>query len=236
MAGGKIKAIIFDIGGVVVDSPIMAIRNFCVQRSISDLNHFLFSSSTWAATERGQLAWSRFAEAALQECQDKGFSDGISLGLDGWRELQRAIKEGGVRPRVPMLRAITRLRAAGFVVAALTNNIAPEGAAESSGLQRLRSLFDHFVESSVTKMRKPEPDFYAHALRVVGCEAAQAVFLDDIGKNLKPAKDMGIFTIHVQNETPLQYLEALQKLQGLLSIKLLEDEDFKVPAETTSKL
>eukprot|EP00439_Symbiodinium_sp_Y106_P068229 s411_g11.t1 len=35
----------------------------------------------------------------------------------------------------------------------------------------------------------------------------------------------GIFTIHVQNETPLQYLEALQKLQGLLSIKLLEDGD-----------
>ncbi|CAE7232749.1 EPHX2, partial [Symbiodinium sp. KB8] len=77
----------------------------------------------------------------------------------------------------------------------------------------LRSLFDHFVESSVTKMRKPEPDFYAHALRVVGCEAPEAVFLDDIGKNLKPARDMGIFTIHVQNETPLQYLEALQKLQ-----------------------
>eukprot|EP00439_Symbiodinium_sp_Y106_P010010 s8457_g1.t1 len=84
MAGGKIKAIIFDIGGVVVDSPIMAIRNFCVQRSISDLNHFLFSSSTWAATERGQLAWSRFAEAPwgdLRSAMLKGFTAKMVLDV-----------------------------------------------------------------------------------------------------------------------------------------------------------
>ncbi|CAJ1381496.1 unnamed protein product [Effrenium voratum] len=210
------RVVIFDIGGVVIDSPINAIRDFCQKRQIQDLNRFLFSSQAWAALERGRLDWKDFPEAVLRECQEQGH-DGAQLGLEGWQALQLAIVEGGGAPRPAMLHAIDRLRQSGFTVAALTNNFA-EG---SAALGRLPLLFDHFIESSASGMRKPEPRFYEHALRVIGCEPNEAIFLDDIGKNLKPAAEMGIFTIHVQNSHSEQHLEALRKLQGVVGLHLL---------------
>ena len=45
--------------------------------------------------------------------------------------------------------------------------------------------------------RKPEGVIYQKTLRRLGVEAGEAVFLDDIGSNLKAAQDMGILTIKV---------------------------------------
>ena len=53
------------------------------------------------------------------------------------------------------------------------------------------------VESCVEGCRKPERSIYQETLRRLGVEAREAVFLDDIGSNLKTAKDLGIHTIKV---------------------------------------
>ncbi|CAK9109966.1 unnamed protein product [Durusdinium trenchii] len=215
------RVVIFDVGGVVADSPINAIREFCRARQIEDLNPFLFSSSAWHRLERDQLAWTDFPEAALAECRERQFQPGVALGVEGWRDLQKVIKSGYAQLRPEMLEAIHRLRQAGFVVCALTNNFAEaKGSAAAEALARFRSLFDHFIESASSGMRKPEVAFYQHALQTIGCRAEEAIFLDDIGKNLKPAAAMGIWTIHVENGRPKQYLEALQKLQALVKIPL----------------
>ncbi len=47
------------------------------------------------------------------------------------------------------------------------------------------------------KMRKPERRIYQHVLRELNVRASEAIFLDDIGQNLKPAKELGIRTIKV---------------------------------------
>lgn len=81
-----------------------------------------------------------------------------------------------------------------------------------------------FIESRVTKMRKPDPRIYAFVLTQLGVQANEAIFLDgkwrlstllhnncrlkrsmlilfllftDIGMNLKPARDLGMQTIRV---------------------------------------
>ena len=46
--------------------------------------------------------------------------------------------------------------------------------------------------------RKPECSIYEETLKRLGVKASEAVFLDDIGSNLKAAKEMGIHTIKVQ--------------------------------------
>ena len=46
-------------------------------------------------------------------------------------------------------------------------------------------------------MRKPNPKIYELALQRLGVQPEEAVFLDDLGANLKPAKAMGITTIKV---------------------------------------
>lgn len=53
------------------------------------------------------------------------------------------------------------------------------------------------IESCVVGLRKPDPLIYSIALDKLGVKGEEAVFLDDIGSNLKPAQDLGIRTIKV---------------------------------------
>merc|ERR1712129_603852 len=111
--------------------------------------------------------------------------------------------------------------------AALTNNFnSEEGISTESRTPeqvQLRTLFDHFIESRVVGLRKPDPAMYKHALQVIGCQAEEAIFLDDIGKNLKSANQLGIHTIHVGNETPSSHLKALEDMQRVTGLQLLDD-------------
>lgn len=72
------------------------------------------------------------------------------------------------------------------------------------------ALFDAVVESSKAGVRKPDPRFYELACSSLGIEPAEAVFLDDLGVNLKPARAMGMTTIKVIDpEVAIAELEAV---------------------------
>ena len=76
------------------------------------------------------------------------------------------------------------------------------------------ALFDVVVESSVVGVRKPEPEFYEIACRLLEVEPPECVFLDDLGVNLKPARAMGMTTIKV--EVPDVALAELERVLGLV--------------------
>jgi epoxide hydrolase-like predicted phosphatase len=114
-----------------------------------------------------------------------------------------------------MLDAIRRIRERGLHAAALTNNWVGED--EGSGAGALRPHFDTFVESSVVGLQKPDPRIYEHVCRLIGIAADQAVFLDDIGRNLKAAKALGMRTIKVD-----QPADSLAELEGILGFALTD--------------
>ena len=68
------------------------------------------------------------------------------------------------------------------------------------------------VESSVVGVRKPEPRFYELACERLEIEPSDAVFLDDLGINLKPAREMGMTTIKV--EDPAVAIAQLEAVVG----------------------
>ena len=76
-------------------------------------------------------------------------------------------------------------------------------------------LFDVVVESSKAGCRKPDPRFYEIACEELGIEPSQAVFLDDLGINLKPARAMGMTTIKVTDPG-----EALRELEAVVGMVL----------------
>eukprot|EP01047_Picozoa_sp_COSAG01_P023205 COSAG01_NODE_1399_length_10465_cov_3.558267_2_plen_114_part_00 len=51
-----VRAVLFDIGGVIADSPVMAIRRHCRQVGAPDINPFLGASDAWNAYMRGDLS------------------------------------------------------------------------------------------------------------------------------------------------------------------------------------
>jgi len=88
-----------------------------------------------------------------------------------------------------------------------SGNISRHGAIEK--------LFDDFVGSSQAGMRKPEEAFYIYACRRNGIEPREAVFLDDIGHNLRAAKQLGMETIQVKLGGSRESLEKLGQMLGI---------------------
>jgi epoxide hydrolase-like predicted phosphatase len=104
----------------------------------------------------------------------------------------------GFGPRPAMATAIRRIREANLRTAALTNNWPRADDAESEFPPTGDGLgFDVVIESAVVGLRKPDPRIYELVLSKLGVDAPDAVFLDDLGINLKPARAMGMTTIKV---------------------------------------
>ncbi len=202
------RAVIFDLGGVVLDSPLHEIARYERQLGVPEgvINRLVVASGpdgAWSRLERGELDLDEFARAFDEETRAAGHER-----LSGAELMQRI--GASSRPRPRMLQAIDRLREAGLGVAALTNNWAgPDGS-----LGELRPRFDVVVESCVVGMRKPDPRIYRRACAELEVEPVEAVFLDDIGANLKPARALGMATIKVVE--PESALGELSELLGLV--------------------
>lgn len=112
---------------------------------------------------------------------------------------------------------------------ALTNNFNteplgdPEEQAKADAAhEKFVSLFDHFIESRLVGLSKPDPRLYEHALKIIGCMPGETIFLDDIGINLKTPRKMGIHTILVKNTSETSFHDALRELQDLTGVVLLD--------------
>jgi putative hydrolase of the HAD superfamily len=82
--------------------------------------------------------------------------------------------------------------------------------------QAVLDLFDTVIESSKVGARKPEPRFFELVCTQLRIAAEQAVYLDDLGANLKPARAMGMRTIKVDDPAT-----ALAELETALAIALV---------------
>ena len=209
------QAVIFDLGGVVLGSPMHAIAEYEKELGLPEnfVNRVVARtapSGAWSRLERGEITMETFYTEFESDCAEAGpdFSA---------REMMRRMGEVTV-PRPVMLKAIERIRSAGLKVAALTNNwAADETSGQDDGTRALKDRFDVFVESSVEGLRKPDPRIYELVCERLSISPNQATFLDDIGYNLKAARAMGMQTIKVV--TPEQ---ALGELAAILDLPLLD--------------
>lgn len=131
--------------------------------------------------------------------------------------------------------ALRKLKASGqFLIGALSNTVIfPEGHPYNDNEKDgLRSQFDFFVSSAHVGLRKPDPDVYTLALKEMAELAARrglkdfkaddVVFLDDIGENLKGAKNAGMRTLKVVLGRTQDSVKELEKITGL---QLLDGEE-----------
>lgn len=200
----SIAAVIFDLGGVVLDSPLEVFADYERELKLAPntLNRNIVAagaSGAWSRLERGELTMKEFYQAFDEEMAAKGVS------VSGLHLMERLANATAIRPAA--VKAIRSLRAASRKVAALTNNWVSED--QGSKMAALRSEFDVFIESTKVGLRKPDPRIYQLACSELGVVPAQVVFLDDIGLNLKAARALGMTTIKVVSlDAALSELEA----------------------------
>jgi putative hydrolase of the HAD superfamily len=211
-----IEAVLWDFGGVVTTSPFEAFRRYERERGlpldfIRSVNATNIHTNAWARMERGEIGPAEFDGLFLEE------STALGHPVPGRDVLP--LLSGDVRPQV--VSAIRRIRTR-YRIACLTNNMAAgHGPAMAQTPERARAvaevmeLFEVVVESSKTGLRKPEPAFYLKACELLGIEPARAVFLDDLGVNLKPAAALGMRTIKVTDADA-----ALSELGAIIGMEL----------------
>ena len=184
-----IRAVFFDFGGVLSTSPFDAFASY-EQRSglpegfIRSLNATDPDTNAWARLERSEIGLDEFPELFEQEAARRGHR------LDG-AEVLRCLS-GELRPA--MLEAVRRCRVA-HTTALLTNNfLSGDG---DPAHREVLAMFDVVVESARIGVRKPEDRFYEIACELADVSPDEVVFLDDLGVNLRPARQLGMTTIKV---------------------------------------
>jgi putative hydrolase of the HAD superfamily len=196
MESPAVSAVLWDFGGVLTTSPFDAFAAFERANSlppgfIRQLNSTNPDTNAWARLERNQISLEQFVEAFELEAKAAGYGlDASSLLATLSGELRPAMVEAARRCHVRLKTAL------------LTNNFVAAGVTHSepdtpSGYAPVLGLFDVVIESSKAGIRKPDPRFYETACQRLEIDPSEAVMLDDLGVNLKPARAMGMRTIKV---------------------------------------
>lgn len=198
----RFKAVIWDFGGVITTSPFEAFNRLEAERGLPQdfirrVNATNPDGNAWALFERAEIDAARFDALFGAEAQALGHA------LEGSAVL--AVLAGAVRPR--MVQALDRLKADGYRLGCITNNV-PAGhgagmARSSDGRDQLEQIFgrfEHVIESSKAGVRKPDPRIYLMMCDMLGLGPAQCIYLDDLGINCKPAAALGMHAIKVTGE------------------------------------
>ena len=207
------EALFFDFGGVITESPFEAFNTYEIEKEIplgliSSVNRRNPHQNAWAKLERGEVTADEFDLLFSQESRELGHQ------VSGLEVLKLVFTP--VRPE--MIELLASLKGE-YKLSCLTNNFPRSNTiTQLIGEQRFESwdsalsLFDNVVESAKIGTRKPQKEFYEYACSVNSVSPNSVVFLDDIGINLKSAKELGITTIKVISGS-----QAIQDLQNILS-------------------
>jgi putative hydrolase of the HAD superfamily len=208
-----IEAVIWDFGGVLTTSPFEAFARFEVERGLpADIIRRTNASNHW------ENAWAKFERAEVDlEAFDQLFAaESLALGAEVRGKDVLPLLSGDLRPE--MVEALRRVKTK-FKTGCITNNL-PANAIGSLGgrslyVAEVMALFDHVIESAKIGLRKPDPRIYRMMTEALSIKPERCVYLDDLGVNLKPARDMGMITIKVLNAP-----QAIAELEGLTGLSL----------------
>ena len=195
----KIKSVIFDWGGVLIDDPRSGLLQYCADA-------FGIPQEQYTPVH--------------DSCLD-GFHKGLISEEDFWRAVAR--KFGKPIPKVPSLwyeafksayipkeevfALASSLRGKGYKTALLSNT---EPSSVTFFHEQGYDIFDVLVFSCEEGMMKPERKIYELALERLGSRAEQSVFIDDRLNYVQGARDVGLHAILF--ESAAQVKEDLSEL------------------------
>jgi len=206
----EIKAVLFDIGGVIVRTDDPAPRERLAARFGLDragIDRLVFSSPAAQAAERGateeQAVWQHVAAALSLSAADL-----LDFQVQFW---------GGDRADGALLDMLRGLRGR-YRTGLLTNSWLRDplplfwtrfGLPEA----QIRATFDAVVSSAQVGVQKPDPRIYQAALAALGAAAQETVFVDDFAHNIEAARALGLHAIHFRGAD--QARRELLELLGL---------------------
>ncbi|MFL5857730.1 MAG: HAD family hydrolase [Solirubrobacteraceae bacterium] len=200
MPDGARRGLLVDFGGVLTTDVFASFREFCEAEGLlpdTVRDRFMkdpIARELLADLETGRLTEEEF-ESKFAAVLELKRSDGLIDRLFA-----------GMRADETMLDAVRAAKRAG-VRTGLISNSWGHGRYDRT---LFPDLFDGVVISGDVGLRKPDPRIYELGAEAVDLPPSACVFVDDLPGNLKPARELGMATVHhVGAEQTISELEDL---------------------------
>jgi epoxide hydrolase-like predicted phosphatase len=202
-AGKRYRGLLVDFGGVLTTDVFSSFRAFC---------------------EAEGLAPDTVREKFLRDARGRELLFGLELGTIAEGEFEPRFAEvlgvasaeglidrlfAGMARDERMLEAVGAARRAG-VRTGMVSNSWGSGRYDRDAFAE---LFVGVVISAEEGIRKPDPRIYALGAERVGLAPSECVFVDDLPGNLKPARELGMATVHHRGAE--QTIAELERLLGV---------------------
>ena len=191
----NIKLVLWDYGGVLTESPFLNIKKFessynLKANSIIKINSKNPFTNSWAKLEKNLISYDNFSDRFKEEARSLGIT-----GIAPIKLLQSL--EVSLNPNMISLLKIISQK---YDCACLTNNFKNHFSLKNSNLfNSIKNYFTFIFESSKLGLRKPEKEIYLHVQKKLDLMPQEILFIDDLGINLKPARDLGFITYKFNN-------------------------------------
>jgi len=199
------RGLLVDFGGVLTTDVFASFAQFCEAEGLApdavatrfradpDARRLLFELEIGKLTE--EEFEPRFAQV-LEVADPDGLIDRLFAGM---------------KPDHAMVNAVRAAKDAG-VRTGLVSNSWGKGRYDRS---RFPILFDGIVISGEVGIRKPDPEIYRLGAEAIELAPAECVFVDDLPGNLKPARELGMATVHHADSDA-----TVAELERLLDVRL----------------
>jgi len=194
-----VRGLLVDFGGVLTTDVFASFDTFCANEGLpAGTVKALFRTDPRARELLSGLEDGTLADADFE----RRFAELLGVAPDDL--IERLLGHAGLD--TAMLDAVRAARGHGIRTGLVSN---------SWGVDRydralLTELFDGVVISAEVGFRKPTPEIYALGARSVGLHPDACVYVDDLPGNLKPARELGMTTLHHRDaETTIAALTSL---------------------------
>ena len=186
MKNDAIKIVLWDYGGVLTESPIKNFRKFENDNNYSlntivKINSDNKYNNAWAQLEKDEISIKKFSKLFREEAKQFGIPN---INTD---KLLECLNVKLNTKMVELLENVSKF----YSCVCLTNNFKKMS---SSDFENIKHNFSLIIESCKIGLRKPEKQIYMYVLKTLKVSANEILFIDDLGINLKPARELGFQT------------------------------------------
>ena len=200
----KIKAVIWDNAGVLGNAKCGSFVQLWADRldvPMEDVIRVL-TSPEHDLLDLGEISKDEFFDFVIRD-----------IGLPAEKKLALNVSNDDFYTDMELMEYIKNLKSH-YITAMLSNmSLYLQEMIENNIPEELSGVFDHVIVSCYVNLLKPDPKIYQLALDRIGCEAKEAVFIDDREKNVVGAEKLGIHGILFQNRE-----QAIKELESILSL------------------
>ncbi len=195
-----IRAVFFDLGGVIVRTEYQAPRQQLAERlglEYDDLSKIVFDSETGLRATTGHLTSQQHWEAVMKR---------LKRPMEEMTSIRDEFFAGDIIDRdiLNFLRSLHGTHTTGLISNAWSD------LRDYMTREKMIDAFDHIIISAEVGVAKPDPRIFQLALEQAGVGPSEAVFVDDFYVNIEGCEKVGIKGIHFKDaESALQQLKQL---------------------------